>query len=171
MQKRLEHADDVYRIDGHKSIVTRLAELDCTGQGTPVLRFSATDIRRRDGSLASMTSNELVELCTLSSHVDGGQRDHAKLFRDARLALELWYHETGITAALLMSNIASALLRLRHYGLALSYAMAATRFSPKPSPKALYRAAYAAAALHEPHAALYFLQQVRACWCVQQRWQ
>jgi hypothetical protein len=66
---------------------------------------------------------------------------------------------TMLTNAL--QNIAQALLRLRHYELALAYALAAVRLQAKPSQKAL--AVLAAAHMGHSMSSLYFLQLVRGC--------
>jgi hypothetical protein len=70
---------------------------------------------------------------------------------------------TMLTNAL--QNIAQALLRLRHYELALAYALAAVRLQPAPSPKALFRATFAAAHMCQVMSSLYLLQLVRCYAC------
>jgi hypothetical protein len=62
-----------------------------------------------------------------------------------------------------LQNIAQALLRLRHYELALAYALAAVRLQVHPSQKSLYRAAFAAAHVGHSMSSLYLLQLVRGC--------
>lgn len=166
VQDRLAHADQAY-CEGKKLgmlVTTVAADLDCSGRAPPVLCVDECDVVTpyHPSIDSSLTSEMLAEVCNLGAHADHKEDANigARIFRNANLGLQLWFHETNNSTALVLSNIASALLRLRHYELALCYAVAATRLAPKPSAKALYRAAYAAAALHEARVALFFLHQV-----------
>ena len=94
--------------------------------------------------------------------VTGSKRQKDEWFFNAgQVVLDsLNIHHRGLIITCLQ-NIALAALRLRHFTLALAYALAAVRVAPRPTLKALYRAALAAAHLHEYICSLYLLKLVR----------
>ena len=80
--------------------------------------------------------------------------------RNLQVTLRAFDVDTNSALGSVLSNIAQALLRMRHDHLAIAYANAAVRVQPAPSAKSLQRAALAAARLDQFQAALYFLHQV-----------
>jgi hypothetical protein len=114
----------------------------------------------RQGTVCGMAAVKHVS-CRALGAVAGPARYPATFYHSAQIALDsIELAHKGLLGSVL-GNIAQALLRLRHYELALAYAVAAMRVQPRPTLKVLYRGALAAAHLGQPSVSLYLLHRVR----------